>query len=60
MCDESTTALQLCIHVGVHGYTDVIQIESCGHNVGYNKPDVNGQFHETGCCVSGNTSLPKS
>lgn len=44
---------QLCVHVGVHGLADSIQLEMCGHNHGYNRPDESGKKCATGCCVDG-------
>ncbi|XP_027055247.1 pyroglutamyl-peptidase 1-like isoform X1 [Pocillopora damicornis] len=44
---------KLCVHVGVHGLADSIQLEMCGHNYGYNRPDETGKKCEKGCCVDG-------
>ena len=44
---------QLCVHVGVHGLADSIQLEMCGHNHGYNRPDESGKKCAQGCCVDG-------
>ena len=44
---------QLCVHVGVHGLADSIQLEKCGHNDGYCRPDESGKKCAVGCCVEG-------
>ncbi|KAJ7369396.1 Pyroglutamyl-peptidase 1, partial [Desmophyllum pertusum] len=44
---------KLCVHVGVHGLADSIQLEMCGHNHGYSRPDESGSKCGTGCCVDG-------
>lgn len=44
---------QLCVHVGVHGLADSIQLEMCGQNHGYNRPDESGKKCAQGCCVDG-------
>lgn len=43
----------LCVHVGVHGLADSVQLEMCAHNDGYNRPDEIGQKCHHGCCVKG-------
>ncbi|KAL9986079.1 hypothetical protein ACROYT_G000153 [Oculina patagonica] len=44
---------KLCVHVGVHGLADSVQLEMCGHNHGYNRPDESGKKCGEGCCVHG-------
>ena len=45
--------LQLCVHVGVHGLADSVQLEECAHNDGYNRPDECGKKCLHCCCVDG-------
>ncbi|CAH3156019.1 unnamed protein product [Porites lobata] len=44
---------KLCVHVGVHGLADCVQLEMCAHNDGYNRPDEGGQKCHHSCCVEG-------
>ena len=44
---------QLCVHVGVYGFTDNVLLEKCAHNYGYNSPDERGNKCHHGCCVEG-------
>ncbi|XP_068740227.1 pyroglutamyl-peptidase 1-like [Montipora capricornis] len=44
---------KLCVHVGVHGFTDNVLLEKCAHNYGYNSPDESGNKCHHGCCVEG-------
>lgn len=46
---------KLCVHVGVHGLADSVQLEMCAHNDGYNRPDECGKKCRHGCCVEGGT-----
>ncbi|KAK3717902.1 hypothetical protein QZH41_014900, partial [Actinostola sp. cb2023] len=44
----------LCIHVGVHGLTDKILLETCAHNDGYQcRPDIHCKVHESDYCIPG-------
>ncbi|KXJ10314.1 pyroglutamyl-peptidase 1 [Exaiptasia diaphana] len=49
---------KLCIHVGVHGLTDKVLLETCAHNDGYQcKPDINFKVNSTDHCVQGAPEL---
>lgn len=48
---------QLCIHVGVSSHTEVMQLERCGHNKGYEREDIYGNTPQSGYCIVGGPDI---
>ncbi|XP_028407110.1 pyroglutamyl-peptidase 1-like [Dendronephthya gigantea] len=44
---------RVCVHVGVSGFTDVVQLETCAHNLDYCREDISYKCPSRNSCVLG-------